>query len=44
MDAHTLLQVKMPNRAGFIPPDISQYKPGGPLPISIGSGTDQEKK
>src|SRR5271165_3359367 len=27
IDAQTLVKVKMPNRDGFIPPDISAYKP-----------------
>ena len=35
LDEQTLLKVKMPNRDGFIPPDISHYKPGGPLPIAM---------
>jgi S-disulfanyl-L-cysteine oxidoreductase SoxD len=35
LDEQSLLKVKMPNRDGFIPPDISQYKSGGPLPISM---------
>jgi mono/diheme cytochrome c family protein len=35
IDAQTLVKIKMPNRDGFIPPDISQYKPGMPRPFTI---------
>ena len=35
IDAQTLLKVKMPNRDGFIPPDISAYKPNVPRPFTI---------
>ncbi len=34
LDAQSILKVKMPNRDGFIPPDISQYKPDAPMPVS----------
>jgi cytochrome c len=35
---------EMPNRDGFIPPDVSQYKPGAPLPIAIASDPAPDKK
>jgi len=35
IDAQSLVKVKMPNRDGFIPPDISAYKPGTPRPFTI---------
>jgi mono/diheme cytochrome c family protein len=44
LDAQTMLKVKMPNRDGFIPPDISQYKPGAPLPFTIVPDPSPEKK
>ena len=44
LDAQSLPKVKMPNRDGFIPPDVSQYKPGAPLPIAIGADPAPEKK
>ncbi len=44
LDAQSLPKVKMPNRDGFIPPDVSQYKPGTPLPIAISSDPAPEKK
>jgi cytochrome c len=44
LDAQTLLKVKMPNREGFIPPDISQYKPGSPMPFTIIPDPAAEKK
>jgi len=44
LDAQTMLKVKMPNRDGFIPPDISQYKPGAPMPFTILPDPSPEKK
>jgi S-disulfanyl-L-cysteine oxidoreductase SoxD len=44
LDAQTMLKVKMPNRDGFIPPDISQYKPGAPMPLTIVPDPSPEKK
>lgn len=44
LDAQTMLKVKMPNRDGFIPPDISQYKPGAPMPFTIVPDPSPEKK
>lgn len=34
LDAQSILKVKMPNHDGFIPPDISQYQPDAPMPLS----------
>jgi cytochrome c len=44
IDAQTLLKVKMPNRDGFIPPDISNYKPGTPRPFTITPDPATQKK
>jgi hypothetical protein len=35
IDAQTLVKVKMPDRDGFIPRDISEYKPNVPRPFTI---------
>ena len=44
IDAQTLPKVKMPNRDGFIPPDISEYKPNVPRPFVITQDPAVEKK
>jgi cytochrome c len=44
IDAQSLVKVKMPNRDGFIPPDISAYKPGTPRPFTITPDPVAEKK
>jgi len=44
LDAQSLLKVKMPNRDGFIPPDISQYKPDMPVPFTNILGPAPQKK
>jgi len=31
LGAQTIRKVKMPNRDGFIPPDVSRYKPKSPV-------------
>ncbi len=43
IDAQTLVKVKMPNRDGFIPPDISEYKTGMPRPFRIIPAPASEK-
>ena len=35
MDANTLPKVQMPNRQGFRPPPLSEWKPGMPRPFRI---------
>ena len=35
VDAKSLPKVKMPNREGYIPPPISEWKPGMPRPFKI---------
>jgi cytochrome c len=44
LDAQSLVAVKMPNRDGFIPPDISSYKPGTPRAFTIVPDPSPEKK
>jgi mono/diheme cytochrome c family protein len=44
LDAQSILKVKMPNRDGFIPPDISQYKPDGPTQFTIVPDAAADKK
>ena len=35
IDANSLAKVKMPNREGYIPPPISEWRPGMPRPFKI---------